>query len=195
MAGYSFSEKQIRLFAAIVPEPGIIECMSPFINRLKTEPWAKHVRWVRPKNIHLTIRFLGNTNTDRYHCLVDTLTRSLGAVTEFDISLSKVLHLPSPAKTRVIAAGVIPSPRLNSLAACVEAVARECGFEPEKKRFLANFTVGRCKNLDLRKLKPTLDFKGINVPVNGVNLVKSTLSPTGSVYGSMDRIALKPISE
>jgi len=91
-----------------------------------------------------------------------------------------------------VAVGVNTCLELDRLVVAVEKSVVSCGFEPEKRRFKAHITLGRCRDLDLRRVNIGPDFQGISVPVRSVELMKSTLSSSGAVYGILDTVTLLP---
>jgi 2'-5' RNA ligase len=189
------TEKTIRLFVAIVPDDTVRGQLDPYLVRMVEEFRGENIRWIHRENIHLTLRFIGSTPASHLGRLVDALTESLSDTGPFVMTLSDVIYLPKASRTRVVAVGVKPCRDLAVLANRVEKAVRACGFEPEEKRFLAHFTLGRGKHIDLSRRKTSLIFEGIPVPVTCVNLVKSTLSPVGSVYETLNRVVLTPNHE
>lgn len=185
-----FSGRTNRLFVGIVPDDEALDALVRSMSTVKQEAWARDVRWLPKENIHLTLRFLGDVDKEQYVGLSAALVNHVGKATGFEISLSKVLFFPSASKARVVAVGVNLSPELDNLAAAVEKSVVSCGFEPEKRRFKAHITVGRCRDVDLRRANIGSNFYGINVPVRAVELMKSTLSESGAVYGILDTVAL-----
>jgi 2'-5' RNA ligase len=191
----SGTEKTIRLFVALVPDDTVRAQLDPYLARMVEEYRGENIRWIHRENIHLTLRFIGNTPASHLGKLVDALTESVSDTGPFEMTLSNVLYLPRASRTRVVAVGVKPCPDLEILAKRIEKAVRSCGFEPEEKRFLAHFTLGRSKHIDLSGLKTSSIFDGFTVPVTCVCLVKSTLSPVGSLYETLNRVTLTPNHE
>jgi len=187
-----FRGRTNRLFVGIVPDEAALAALARSVGMMKQEAWARDVRWLPKENIHLTLRFLGDVDKEQYVCLSAALVEHMAKIQGFEISLSQALFLPSVSKARVVAVGIKPSPELDNLAAAVEKSVVSCGFEPEKRRFKAHITVGRCRDLDLRRVNISSDFQSINVTVRTVELVKSTLSESGAVYGILDTVTLLP---
>lgn len=172
----------IRLFAAIVPDKAVVDAVFDLLGPCRQEGWAKGVRWLPRKNIHLTLRFFGDTLPGQREDLVKAVTGEVRDISPFDVALSSLIFLPQPRRTRVLAVSVRPDPSLEKLAGCLESTARLCGFEAEKRRFFGHLTVGRCKNLDLRGQEALCDFSKLSMRVTGVELVKSTLTHHGAEY-------------
>ena len=64
--------EQIRSFIAITLPQDIKDKLNQLEIRLKAETQVP-VKWVEPGNIHLTLKFLGNINSE----LVDEITRAM----------------------------------------------------------------------------------------------------------------------
>lgn len=190
MTTTGFRGKKERLFIAIVPDGPILDGIMSRVAALKREPWARGVRWLPGENIHLTLRFLGDTEEDRFLRLRESLRLLTKRCHGFEIRLSRVLFLPSAARARVIAVETEPCSGLEQLAASVETAVTACGFEPEKRRFKAHITVGRCRDMDMRTVPVIQDFKGISFSVGAFELMKSTLSEKGATYHSLDTVGL-----
>ncbi|MFA6011280.1 MAG: RNA 2',3'-cyclic phosphodiesterase [Desulfobacteraceae bacterium] len=187
-----FSGQTNRLFVGLVPDDEALDALARSVSTMRQEIWARDVRWLPRENIHLTFRFLGDADKEKYICLSAALVHHVGKIHEFTINLSQVLFLPSASKASVVAVGVNPCSELENLAAVVEKSVVSCGFEPEKRRFKAHITVGRCRDMDLRGVNIGSNFHGINVPVCTVELMKSNLSDSGAVYGILDTVTLLP---
>jgi 2'-5' RNA ligase len=185
-----FSGRTNRLFVGVIPDDKALAALVRSMDTMKQETWARDARWLPKDNIHLTLRFLGDTDKEQYVCLNAALVNHVGKTAGFEINLSKILFFPSASKARVVAVGVSPSPELDNLASVVEKSVVSCGFEPEKRPFKAHITVGRCRDLDLRRVNIRSDFQSINIPVRTVELMKSTLSGAGAVYGVLDTMPL-----
>lgn len=187
-----FTGKRNRLFAAIVPDQTFLEAARPLLESLKHQSWPGRVRWTPRENLHLTVRFLGDTDHQRFLRFRDALRTCAATWKELDLVLSHLVFLPRASKARVIALGFQPNPELSRLAASVEQAAVVCGFEPEKRPFMAHMTLGRCNVLDLRNFQTATDLQGASFPVKSVELVKSSLTDTGAVYGVLETLKFTP---
>jgi 2'-5' RNA ligase len=188
----AFIGRTNRLFVGLVPDDEALVALVRSLGAMKQEAWARDIRWLPRENIHLTLRFFGDADKEKYINLSAALVQHVGKTQEFKINLSQVLFLPSASKARVVAVGVNPCSELDRLVTAVEESVVSCGFEPEKRRFKAHITLGRCRNMDLRRVSIGSNFHGITVPVRTVELMKSTLSDSGAVYGILDTVTLLP---
>lgn len=187
-----FTGKSNRLFSAIVPDRTFLEAVRPLLESLKHRSWPGRVRWTPRENLHLTVRFLGDTDHERFLRFRDALRACAETWKSLDLVLSELVFLPRASKARVIALGFQPNPELSGLAASVEQAAVSCGFEAEKRPFMAHMTLGRCNVLDLRDVQTATGLEGKAFTASSVELVKSSLTDTGAVYGVLETLKLMP---
>lgn len=134
----------MRLFLAIKIEDAILQALGRGIDRLRETRAA--VRWVGPEGIHLTIRFLGETEPDRVGGLVEKIGGVSSVFHPFPISVAGTGSFPHPGRPRVIWAGVEePSGTLDRLWALTEKAVTDLGWERGKRRFSPHITLGRVK--------------------------------------------------
>jgi 2'-5' RNA ligase len=164
-------------------------------NLLAGEP----IRWVRTEILHLTLRFLGETEPD----VLDRVRRGAeecgSTWRPFDLLVQGLGCFPDDRRPRVIWAGTADeSGALVTIREDLERVARGAGFPPESRPFSAHLTLGRIKD----RLSPdggkrlaelvsraASEVYGI-VPVRTVELLKSDLRPTGPIYTRLATIVL-----
>ena len=175
----------MRLFVAV-----------PFPAEVKNElgklidDWRKEkdkVGWVKKENLHLTLKFLGDTPVEKLEGLRKNLAASLNGPTAFTASLSGAGAFPNLNRARVIWIGVSEGKeKLSGLAQKVEEATRPLGFPAEEREFSAHLTVGRVKDSRLSdrllaKVRAcTFEAKGIIV--SEAVLYQSELAPGGSIY-------------
>ncbi len=190
-------ENTIRAFIAVeIPEKirdGIKE-----ISR-KLRKTGADVRWVKPENMHLTLRFLGNdVPRETVEAIGDALHNRLKTVEQFTITIDGLGTFPSTGKPRVVWLGIKPhGGPLLGLREAVETAVAEAGWTREERSFGAHLTLGRIKSQSgAGKLRRLLE-KGLNQPlgsmlVDKVSLIRSNLSPSGAVYETLTTVALRP---
>ena len=131
----------LRLFVAVeVPEDirsRLGEAVAPVRDRF---PKA---RWVRPRNQHVTMKFLGST----YPRLVEWVTETVSGVARKHVTFATRVEglgvFPNARRARVLWAGLDDAGGgLTGLATDLdEALSRE--FAPEKRAFTPHVTVAR----------------------------------------------------
>jgi 2'-5' RNA ligase len=148
------------------------------------------VRWVPVHNIHLTLKFLGDSSPASIELLKQMLSREALAHPPFEIYLRELGVFPNSRRPRVIWIGLSAPPTLGSLQNAVDAGAARLGYEPETRPFSPHLTIGRVReNLsttELQSIRSGLDGSRIgsigSARIESVQLYKSELQREGSVY-------------
>ncbi len=144
--------------------------------------------WVRPENLHLTLRFLGEIDEDQVQAAGERLERDSRGRSPFVLALDGAGAFPNPRRASVIWAGVGPLVGgLSEIQALTERVAAGIGLKPENRPFRPHLTLARVRRPaeagELgRALAALADFRGKPFTVTGVTLFSSTLTPRGAVY-------------
>jgi RNA 2',3'-cyclic 3'-phosphodiesterase len=177
----------MRAFVAVFPPPEVRRETLAWARRL---PSGNRVRWTRPENVHLTLKFLGDIRAEA----LDGIRAALGEVcakhAPFDVALTELGAFPSARRAKILWIGVgVGSDRLRSLAADVDDVLAPLGFEREKRPYVPHLTIGRVRgrpvNLDLPS-----GVEGTGFRVGRVELTESTLAAEGATYRTIGDFAL-----
>ena len=148
------------------------------------------VRWVPPENYHITLRFLGATETTAIPRLVAAVGHESASQGAFDARLGPLVLLPSPRRARVIALEIESKGRLEQLAACVERGVQRAGIAPEERPFRPHLTLGRTRRgRRYRGVAPSAP-RPTSFSVDAALLVESELSQRGARYRALERIVL-----
>ena len=198
----SFIMDRIRSFIAITLPDDIHDRLSIVINALKKEIDGQVVRWVIPKNIHLTLKFLGEIPDNNIPILQEQLGRE--AVTHgcFSLSVQKIGAFPTLRKPRVIWVGVTEPIELMSLQGCVENITRKLGYDSEDHPFSAHLTLGRVSHYatvqQIFHCGEVLSSNAVgglgSFIVQSIEIYRSDLTAGGSVYTRLYSLPLKQVS-
>lgn len=150
-------------------------------------------RWVRPEAMHLTLRFLGETDPAVLPALHRELEAAFIRVPAFSLRLDEPGVFPPRGKSRVIWTGIAGADgqeceELSSLRDEVAgAVHRGASVEPEKRPFHPHLTLARCsppwpRGPVERFLESFGESPGEAFPVHEGHLVESELHPSGARY-------------
>ncbi len=156
------------------------------------------VSWVKPENLHVTMRFLGEISEG----LVPKLEAAAReALRESDIpsavtwELDRVGAFPSVERPRVVWVGSWQEPEmLGRLAIALQEKMEPLGFKPERDRFVTHITLGRVKDEGpvVRALTQALQaltpFRH-TACVRDLTLMESQLTPQGSIYRPVFRLS------
>ncbi len=181
----------IRTFIAIELSADIQAGLNRVLKQLS--PATKAVRWVPAGNIHLTLKFLGDTPVDKVEQLKKAAQEAASKFTPFEIQAGTLGAFPNPRRPRVIWIGVQAPEELSALAAEIETATIPLGFPSEGRPFSPHLTLGRVSHNaaqdEVYRLADVLAKTQVGslgtARVNGVHLFRSDLRPTGAVYTSL----------
>ncbi len=181
----------IRAFIAIELAKEIQTGLDRVLNLLR--PATRAVRWVPAGNIHLTLKFLGDTPVGKIELLKDTLESEARLHKAFEIQVGGLGAFPNARRPRVIWVGVQAPADLANLASGVEKSTLPLGFTAEERPFSPHLTLGRVSqhaapdeisSLAELLLKTHVETLGIS-RVDQIQLFRSDLRPSGAVYTSL----------
>ena len=184
----------IRTFIAIEVPRAIQDKISSLQDALKKE--GGKISWVKPENIHLTLKFLGNVEESKIDQIGEALTKAAERITPFNMIVKGTGAFPDMRRPRVIWVGVEEaSGQLLNIFNEIEKELSKIGFQKEERRFSPHLTIGRVKTPSgisrlVDKLKTT-DFLGGEFTAGEVVLMKSDLKPTGAVYTPLRKVKFR----
>jgi RNA 2',3'-cyclic 3'-phosphodiesterase len=193
----------IRAFLAIEIPAEIQQKLKTLVMPLSRQP-GQAVRWVKAENVHLTLKFFGDTEKARLEKLNGCLQRGLAGHLPFQLQVGGFGAFPNFNRPRVFWCGLSQAPELNALLEVVENVTAANGFPAENRPFSPHLTLGRAGDhaapQDLQQIAAAFrqfpaDSLGV-VPVTGLIIFSSQLSRGGSIYTPLYHIPLSaPESE
>ena len=167
-----------RLFLAIDLPERIIDDISA------TYQAIHGARWMREEQLHITLRFYGETPGDRE----DVLVKALGNIAEppFSLRLKGVGHFPPRGEPRILWVGIAAQERLMRLASLIENVSVKTGFERERRNFSPHLTVARLHRVSPDRVAQYLVgnslFSTEPFEVRDFHLYASHLGKAGATY-------------
>ena len=153
------------------------------------------VSWVKPQNVHITLKFLGEVKEDKIEEVYQAVEKSAVGIKKFQVSLQGLGGFPNLKRPRVIWVGVEKGKEiLSELSPRVEEQFSGIGFAKENRAFTPHLTLGRVKSLkNLESLATEINktaFETADFEVQEVVVMKSTLLPTGAVYTPVKKVLL-----
>jgi 2'-5' RNA ligase len=155
------SRGTLRTFIAIDLPTSILNSLAATQERLRSDlaGYEKTLRWSPTKNLHLTLRFLGDTTPHQCDEVTARLQEVAAQTSPFQLSLDSsgrgLGGFPNLRQPRVLWSGVGGDlEALARLQAQTEAVAQAIGFAPEEKSFSPHLTLARsAREADRRALQ------------------------------------------
>ena len=179
----------IRAFIAIELPQNIKNELSQFAGKLKKD-FPQSIRWVQPNNMHLTLRFLGDSSSTQIHQMHAHLIKIPANFSPMPISIEGIGVFPNHINPRIIWAGLkFPAPLIN-LQSQIEIAAQQTGYPIETKPFSPHLTLGRVSEKtskpDLVKTSHLIQQNPIqkiaDFQVEAFHLIRSDLRPGGPIY-------------
>lgn len=158
---------------------------------------ASPVRWVKPKNIHLTLKFIGDVPDEKYKKIEAALNEPFTEqdVGTFDVILTGCGKFGKGSSLSIFWIGIDPNQPLAGLYHTIENRLAKIGVPKEDRPFNPHITVGRNKRnfnfipfFDL--IDRHRDQRIARFPVTGFQLFKSKLTPDGPIYTILKEIPL-----
>ncbi|MFY9402802.1 MAG: RNA 2',3'-cyclic phosphodiesterase [Candidatus Omnitrophota bacterium] len=188
----------MRVFIAIKLPKKAQEDISLIQEELKER--KERITWVEPKNIHLTLKFIGEVSTDKIEEIIKATENALFKKTYFNIAIAGLGAFPSINQPKVIWIGTKEGNEdIISLVKAIEEELEEIGIAKGKRVFSSHITLGRVKSL-IDRTKLAFRIKEVNIKycdkritfnVDKITIFKSILTNSGPIYEALKEINLK----
>ena len=121
--------------------------MARLQSRLKEASPPQTVRWTDPKNVHLTLHFLGDLPEDSLEDVSRTVHDTAAAHTPFALNLANLGCFPNTRRPRIVWVGLTgDTDHLIALQSNLgDRLRKGVGFEPESRTYSPHLTIGRVK--------------------------------------------------
>jgi 2'-5' RNA ligase len=174
----------VRLFIAIeIPE----HIRTAFTSLLKEfRAIARQVKWVRAENLHVTLKFLGETESTKLGALQNVLS-AVRSSEPVNLEFRGLGFFPNEKRPRVFWAGMEGSANLKTLAADIDQAAHRLGFPLEERPFTPHLTLARfpLPGIPPKLLQATKEKSGQafgSLRTGEFHLIESKLKPAGAEY-------------
>ncbi len=184
----------IRSFIAFELPEAVISLLGKVQQELKS--LRLKVRWVRPENIHLTLKFLGNINPGDIENIGGAMSDAAGDCAPFTLTVGGIGFFPGIKRPRIIWVGLGGEIQvLLNLQRNLEDRLATVGFPKEKRSFKAHLTIGRIRQaVNPSKIGQAIqeysDSGNQKFTADRVILFKSDLKPSGAEYLQLKQVGL-----
>jgi len=175
----------MRLFLAVFPPAEVQHAAFGLVEALRRP--GDGLSWVKPENLHYTLRFLGELGEDGARRAAEAATEAAAKSREFAAALGGLGAFPNPRRARVIWVGMSEGGEaLVALAQDLDRALAKRGFGAPDKPFSPHLTLGHVREphrdwtaalAEPRPADPASCFT-----VDRICVVESQLSPHGSIY-------------
>ncbi|HAS90338.1 MAG TPA: RNA 2',3'-cyclic phosphodiesterase [Desulfovibrio sp.] len=153
------------------------------------EGLKSRIAWVKPENMHFTLKFLGSIEEDKLAEVQGVLKKI--PVVNFKISTTEAGFFPALEKPRVAWIGLRKGGKeICANAAQVKTEMAKLGFEQNQKNCHPHLTLARIKKAAdddwaaLAKKVSAIDLP--EAEINDFTLYKSVLTPDGPIYSVIE---------
>ena len=159
---------------------------------------TRSIRWVAGKNIHLTLKFLGEVDINKIAAISQVIQAESQKIKPFELSVGGAGAFPTLRRPRVVWIGVQAPQVLADLAGAVDRGTQQLGFEGEDRAFSPHLTLGRVSQnaspQEVQSIAQVLSNTTIgklgSFTVTRVTLFRSDLQPSGAIYTPLFTAAL-----
>jgi RNA 2',3'-cyclic 3'-phosphodiesterase len=130
----------VRLFAAIEIPADIRAAIADLEKEFRA--LAPHLKWVRTKNLHLTLKFLGETDPTKLGEVQSGLA-SIHSDQPVTLEFRGLGFFPNAKRPRVFWAGIQSSSNLATIAGAIDQAMGALGFPREDRTFIPHLTLAR----------------------------------------------------
>ena len=185
-------KSKIRTFIAVKLPDHVIKRLSECQRDLKK--LGMRIKWTRPENIHLTLKFLGDIFPDDVSPVCQVIESSVKEFMPITLCARGVGVFPGIRRPRILWTGISGQTNLlEKLYQTIDAGLNTLGFAKEERKFTGHLTIGRFKEnpgaeLLIDMMKTYTDMASDEFLVDTVSVCQSDLKPSGPVYTNLSRI-------
>jgi 2'-5' RNA ligase len=178
----------VRLFVALEIPCAVRDNLATLINDLRIT--APKARWVRPENIHVTLKFIGEILPDKLEDIRGALS-GVHSERPVELNFRGLGFFPNAKRPSVLWAGIDASPNLPSLAGGIDRSLEKVGFPREQRAFVPHLTIARFQPPRIHETLQSAiaqssgrDFGSLRT--KEFHLVESKLKPSGAEYTTLE---------
>lgn len=176
-----------RIFIAVDISHDARKKVSDYIETLGGEFRAVRVGWERAEKLHLTLKFLGDTEENQLQSLSEAVAESAKQISDFKLQISETGVFPSKRNAKILWLGLKDAAgNLRKLNDVLETNCEAKGFAKETRNFKAHLTIARLR--EPRESKELVErhlenaFESDEFEACEIVIYESRLQKSGSVY-------------
>ena len=178
----------MRLFVALNISQEIRDAMANLARELK--PLAETWKWTRSENLHVTLKFLGETPADKLPEVKESL-RGISADLSFSLKFTSLGFFPNARRPSVLWVGLDAPPALAKLAHAIDESLAKIGIPREEREFSPHMTLARAKEGRIpAKLGEAIARHAKSMfgemTAKSFHLIESKLKSTGAEYTTLE---------
>lgn len=172
----------MRLFVALEPSEDVRSAILEVVEELSAI--HKNARWVKPENLHFTLKFLDEVESSKLYDVMAAIEKSARAFQPFRLNVHGLGYFGRKRSANVVWVGCHEG-RDDLLDLVRELEANLSKFRKEEREHSPHLTLCRCSGNTERLIDGVEKMKQRDfgaMEVRSVVLKKSDLTPRGAVY-------------
>ncbi len=184
----------VRAFVALPVGDDVVPALTGVQDsmRRRAEKYGLALRWTRPEQFHVTVKFLGDVETKRLAEVTEVIKWHASRTLPLNTRTTGLIAFGGPRRAGAIVVALDDEHgAIVDFATRLEEDVVPLGIEREKRLFRAHITLARVKErgnvaavLDASPLDP------MRLSLDEVRLYESRLGPSGGTYGVLARSPL-----
>jgi 2'-5' RNA ligase len=181
----------MRLFIALEIPSTVRENLAELLKSLRAV--SPQTRLVRPENLHVTLKFIGEVAETKLAAIQTELAR-VRCDQSVTLDFRRLGFFPSEKHPRVFWAGIEALPNLKTLAADIETATETLGIPREGRPFSPHLTLARFEPPQLpEQLRAAIEENAErnfgSLRTTQFHLIESKLKPSGAEYTTVESFA------
>jgi 2'-5' RNA ligase len=174
-----------RLFAAIKIHPSAR--FISVLNAISASLSHERIKWVEPENMHLTLKFFGETAENKIPAICKAMQNSASKSKPFTLNIANTGIFGSRYDPKVIWFGINNNEVLQNLAENIFAELEAVDYARDRQNFVPHLTIGRIKEVNDKSLFQQIisKYNTIDIQqehVGEIVLYESILDRKGPTY-------------
>jgi RNA 2',3'-cyclic 3'-phosphodiesterase len=179
----------VRSFIALDLPLQVKDVLSDIVCRISSQ--RDDLRCVKPANLHLTLRFLGDVDVDRLPGIGEAIRGVGRRCHPIKCALGPIGAFPKLTHARVLWVGLSGDlSGLNELHRAVETGVSGVGFAPERRPFKPHLTLARARREPVSLSDSTEPGPEASFCLTHLSLYQSDLCPGGARYTALETVRL-----
>lgn len=183
-----------RLFIAIKIEPD--QSFMEIYHKLTSNLSYENIRFAEMKNLHLTLRFIGETEENKITDIDRVMNKTAETAKAFTLNINRTGVFGSSYNPKVLWFGIDHAEQLTHLHTAIELNLSRIGFYPDRQNFVPHLTLSRIKQLkDLKLFQKIInEFREKEImkqEVQSFSLIESILMKEGPIYNTLNSYTLQ----
>lgn len=182
----------LRTFIAV--EIGALDELVKFEDEIRGT--GAEVKLVEPENIHITLKFLGDTDDELVDNIIEIIRESGRGIKPFKLELRGTGAFPNLNYMKVLWVSINGYEPLVAIANSLNTKLKKLGFKSDKRGFKPHVTIGRVKSKKHKNALKDLLVRNKSrffheIKVESVYLKKSILDSMGPTYYNLGKVELE----